>query len=74
MRFWPDLVLKPLNIKVEVSTTRSDEDCTGPGSTLSLLIVSFHPSGPVINNLAMNYGQVSLKTGPGPIATLESVA
>ena len=54
MRFWPDLVLKQPIIKGKVSTDRFDEDWTLPGSTLSLLIVQFHPSGPVYETLALN--------------------
>ena len=37
----------------KVSTTRSDEDSIDPGSTLSLLIVSFHLSGHVSQLMAL---------------------
>ena len=44
-----------------MSTDGSDEDYPGSGPTLSSLIVQFDLSGPDIRDLAMNYGQFSLR-------------
>ena len=52
----PRLVTNGLMAKV--STDGSDENDPQPGSTLSYLIVSFHPFWPEVDNLALNLSTV----------------
>ena len=63
--------LKHGSIQAEVSTTRSDEDPCGPGSTLSFPIVLIHLSWPDYLRLAMITRSDGLSAGLAATAPSE---
>ena len=62
--FGADLTLKQALNKAKVSTNRSDEEWSHPGSTLSLEYVQFDPFWPDILRLALNTRLNGLSMGP----------